>query len=141
MSTICSFGYKTRDILALRSLTQGTQRFSPECTEELTTLLCTDKIYENIPKHMRVKPGMVNMQWKIDISLCQNNIQAENANHERCKEILQRDTHIILTFQLTDGKTITYRLSIAKFHELRYTIASALKSMIVLEKRKCMSRD
>ncbi|KPJ00408.1 hypothetical protein RR46_06998 [Papilio xuthus] len=74
-------------------------------------------------------------------NLNQNNIEAENANPERCKEITQRDTHIILILKLTDGQTKTYRLSIAKFHELRYVIASALKSMIVLEKRKCMRQD
>ncbi|CAH2083425.1 unnamed protein product [Euphydryas editha] len=115
--------------------------FSPECAAELTTLLCTDKIYENIPKHLRVKPGVINMQWKIDLSLSQSNIQSENANQQRTKEIMYRDTQIILVFNLTDGQTKTFRLSISKFHELRYIIASALKSMIILEKRKCMRKD
>ncbi|KPJ19536.1 hypothetical protein RR48_01513 [Papilio machaon] len=116
-------------------------KFSQECAEELTTLLCTDKIYDNIPRHLRMKPGLLSLQWKIDLSLCQNNIETENANPERCKEIMQRDTHIILILKLTDGQMKTYRLSIAKFHELRYVIASALKSMIVLERRKCMRQD
>ncbi|CAH2064955.1 unnamed protein product, partial [Iphiclides podalirius] len=116
-------------------------RFSPECIEELTSLLCTDKIYESIPKHLRVKPGVVSLQWRIDVSLCQNNICAENADPHRCKEIMQQCTNIILIFKLTNGQTNTYRLSIAKFHELRFVIASALKSMIVLEKRKCMRTD
>ncbi|XP_068627338.1 uncharacterized protein LSm-4 [Battus philenor] len=116
-------------------------KFSPECAEELSMLLCTEQIYENIPRHLLVKPGLVNMSWKIDISLCQKNIKLENANPERCKQIMQRDTHIILVLKLNNGQTNTYRLSVAKFHELRYTIASALKSLIVLEKRKCMRKD
>ncbi|CAH0731147.1 unnamed protein product, partial [Brenthis ino] len=87
-------------------------RFSPECAAELTTLLCTDKIYENIPRHLRVKPGLVNLQWKIDVSLSQSNIEAESANSQRTKEILYRDTQIILIFTLTDGQINTYRLSI-----------------------------
>ncbi|XP_013136671.1 PREDICTED: uncharacterized protein LOC106101838 [Papilio polytes] len=116
-------------------------KFNPECAEELTALLCTDKIYDNIPRHLYIKQRLDNMQWKIDLSLCQNNIEAENANPERAKEIIQRDTHIILILKLTDAQTKTYRLSISKFHELRYVIASALKSMIVLEKRKCMRQD
>ncbi|CAH0757645.1 unnamed protein product [Diatraea saccharalis] len=44
-------------------------RFSPECVTELASLLCVDKIYENIPTHLRMKPGLASMQWKIDISL------------------------------------------------------------------------
>ncbi|XP_050360335.1 uncharacterized protein LOC126780113 [Nymphalis io] len=116
-------------------------RLSPECAAELTAFLCTDEIYQNIPKHVRMKPGIVNMQWKIDLSLSQSNIQSENATPQRSKEIMNRDTQIILIFNLTNGQTKTYRLSISKFHELRYIVASALKSMIILEKRKCMRRD
>ncbi|XP_045783128.1 uncharacterized protein LOC123879467 [Maniola jurtina] len=116
-------------------------RFSPECATELMTLLCADQIYKNLQKHLRVKPGVVNLQWKIDVSLSQSNIQAENADAKRSKEIMHRDTQVILTLTLTNGQINIYRLSIFKFHELRYVIASALKSMIVLEKRKCMRRD
>ncbi|XP_072946965.1 uncharacterized protein LSm-4 [Epargyreus clarus] len=116
-------------------------RFSQDCITELSTLLCVDSLYENIPRHLRVKPGVISMQWKIDVSLSQTNIQADNASEIRTKEILHRDTYIILIFELTDGRTNIYRLSINKFHEMRYNIASALKSMIVLEKRKCMRRD
>ncbi|KAF9421740.1 hypothetical protein HW555_002421 [Spodoptera exigua] len=113
-------------------------RFSPDCVSELTTLLCTDKMYENVPAHLRVKPGLLSMSWKIDISLCQSTISSENPSPQRAREIMHRDTHVILILQLTDGRTNSYRLSYDKFHELRYIIASALKSMIVLEKRKCM---
>ncbi|XP_013188984.1 COMM domain-containing protein 5 [Amyelois transitella] len=116
-------------------------RFSPECVEELTSLLCLDKVYENVPKHLRVKPGLVDLQWKVDISLSQSNMSSENANASQAKEIMRRYTHIILILTLTDGQTLTYRLSINKFHELRYTVACALKNMIVLEKRKCMRKD
>ncbi|XP_053622916.1 uncharacterized protein LOC128682299 [Plodia interpunctella] len=116
-------------------------RFSPECVDELTSLLCIDKVYENIPKHLRVKPGLVSLQWKIDLSLSQSNISSEKASETQAMEIMQRDTHIILILTLTNGQTHTYRLSINKFHELRYTVACALKNMIVLEKRKCMRKD
>ncbi|KAL0858305.1 hypothetical protein ABMA27_012205 [Loxostege sticticalis] len=116
-------------------------RFSPECVSELASLVCVDKIYENIPTHLRVKPGLAGLQWKVDISLSQSNIQSENASSQRCKEILRRDTHVILILKLTDGQTNVYRLSINKFHELRFAVASALKSLIVLEKRKCMRKD
>lgn len=44
-------------------------RFSPECITELTTLLCADQIYRNLQKHLQTKPGVVNLQWKIDVSL------------------------------------------------------------------------
>ncbi|XP_028167180.1 uncharacterized protein LOC114357655 [Ostrinia furnacalis] len=116
-------------------------RFSPECVSELASLVCVDKIYENIPTHLRVKPGLAGLQWKIDMSLSQSTIHSESANPQRCKEILHRHTHIILILTLTDGQNHVYRLSLAKFHELRYAVASALKGMIVLEKRKCMRRD
>ncbi|XP_026747904.1 uncharacterized protein LOC113508923 [Trichoplusia ni] len=116
-------------------------RFSPDCVTEFTTLLCTEKMYENIPLHLRVKPGLVSLQWKIDISLSQSTIAAEKPSPQRSKEIMHRDTYIILTLQLTDGRTLMYRLSIHKFHELRFTIASALKSIIVLERRKCMKKE
>ncbi|XP_059050257.1 uncharacterized protein LOC131845233 [Achroia grisella] len=116
-------------------------RFSPDCVAELTSLLCLEKMYENIPKHLRTKPGLVNLQWRIDLSLSQSNIASENADPERSKEIMRRDTHVILMLTLTNGQTNTYRLSISKFHELRYTIASALKNMIVLEKRSCMRKE
>lgn len=106
-------------------------RFTPDCVSEFAVLLCTDKIYENVPAHLRVKPGVVNMQWKIDVSLSKSSETKKN-------ESLQRNTFVILTFKLTDGQTNTYRLSIGKFHEFRYIIASALKAMIVLEKRNCM---
>ncbi|XP_041984000.1 uncharacterized protein LOC121736698 [Aricia agestis] len=116
-------------------------RFSPECASELCNLLCTDEIYEHIPKHLRVKPGVVNLQWKIDVSLSQSNINSSVADEQKSKEIMHRDTKVILILTLTNDETRIYRLSISKFHELRYVIASALKSMIVLEKRKCMRRN
>ncbi|PZC73792.1 hypothetical protein B5X24_HaOG208767 [Helicoverpa armigera] len=116
-------------------------RFSPECVSEFTALLCTDKMYESVPLHLRVKPGLASLQWKIDISLCQSSIASETASAQRTKQLMHRDTYIILILTLTDGQTLTYRLSYEKFHELRYTIASALKSMIVLERRKCMKRE
>ncbi|RVE47202.1 hypothetical protein evm_008170 [Chilo suppressalis] len=116
-------------------------RFSPECVTELASLLCVDKIYENIPPHLRMKPGLESLKWKIDVSLSQSNIHSEKADPSRTKEIMRRDTRIILILKLTDGQTKSYRLTIVKFHELRYAIASALKSMIVLEKRKCMRKD
>lgn len=116
-------------------------RFSSECALELSTLLCTDKIYENIPKHLRLKPGLVNMQWKIDVSLSQSTIEGDDTNPKKNKEIMYKKTQVILIFTLTDGQINTYRLSLNKFLEFRYIIASALKSMIVLEKRKCMKRD
>ncbi|XP_023947432.1 COMM domain-containing protein 5 [Bicyclus anynana] len=115
-------------------------RFSPDCASELMALLCTDQIYNNLQKHLRVKPGLLSLQWKIDVSLSQSTIQSENADKARSKEIMHRDTLVILTLTLTNGQTNIYRLSILKFHELRYVIASALKSMIVL-KRKCMRKD
>ncbi|XP_048002784.1 COMM domain-containing protein 5-like [Leguminivora glycinivorella] len=111
-------------------------RFSPDCVAELSTLLCAEQLYTNIPAHLRVKPGLAGLQWKIDMSLSQANM--EDADQ---KQILRRDTFIILILKLTDGQTRTYRLSIAKFHELRFVVASALKSVIVLEKRKCMRKD
>ncbi|CAH2260936.1 uncharacterized protein LOC120635853 [Pararge aegeria] len=116
-------------------------RFSTECATELMSLLCVDQIYTNLQKHLRVKPGVVSLRWRIDVSLSQSNIQSENADEKHRKEIMYRDTQVILTFTLTNGQINIYRLSISKFHELRYVIASALKSMIVLEKRKCMRRD
>ncbi|KAJ2942327.1 hypothetical protein O0L34_g15876 [Tuta absoluta] len=116
-------------------------KFSSECTTEFAALLCTDKIYDSIPTHLRVKPALVSLQWKIDLSLGQANISAANPNLQQTKEILHRDTRIIIILNLSDGSTRTLRLSIAKFHEFRFTIASALKSMIVLEKRKCMRKD
>ncbi|CAK1554246.1 unnamed protein product [Leptosia nina] len=116
-------------------------KFSPECISELTTLLCTDKIYENIQRHLRIKPGIASLEWKIDVSLSQTNIRQENASPERTKEIMYRDSQVLLTLNLTNGQKHICRLSISKFHELRYVIASALKSMIVLEKRKCMRKD
>ncbi|KAH9627723.1 hypothetical protein HF086_017266 [Spodoptera exigua] len=73
--------------------------------------------------------------------LRQSTISSENPSQQRAREIMHRDTHVILILQLTDGRTNSYRLSYDKFHELRYIIASALKSMIVLEKRKCMRRE
>ncbi|XP_063544930.1 COMM domain-containing protein 5-like [Cydia strobilella] len=114
-------------------------RFSPDCVAELATLLSAEQLYTNIPTHLRVKPGLAGLQWKIDMSLSQANMEDSTPEHQ--KQILRRDTHIILILKLTDGQTLTYRLSIAKFHELRFVVASALKSMIVLEKRKCMRKD
>ncbi|XP_004922259.1 uncharacterized protein LOC101742918 [Bombyx mori] len=116
-------------------------RFSPECTSELSVLLCTEKLYENIPKHLRMKPGVVSLQWKIDVSLSQSTIETENPSPQRRKEIMHTLTHVIVTFVLTDGQIRTYRLSISQFHELRYVIASALKNMIILERRKCMKKE
>ncbi|XP_075989670.1 COMM domain containing 5 Like Sm protein 4 [Anticarsia gemmatalis] len=108
-------------------------RFSPDCVAELTSLLCMDQMYSNIPTHLRVKPGLLSLQWKIDVSLSQS-------TQQRNKESLQRTTYVILTIKLTDGQTNTYRLSIDKFQALRYSVASALKSMIVLERRNCMRK-
>ncbi|CAG4974248.1 unnamed protein product [Colias eurytheme] len=116
-------------------------KFTPECVSELTTLLCMDKIYNNIQRHLRIKPGIASLQWKIDLSLSQTNIRKENANSERSKEIIHRDTQIILTLELTNGQKFLYRLSVNKFHEMRFVIASALKNIIVLEKRNCMRKD
>ncbi|KAL4702186.1 hypothetical protein ACJJTC_013982 [Scirpophaga incertulas] len=116
-------------------------RFSPECIGELVVLVCADKIYETMPTHLRVKPGLLSMQWRIDMSLSQSNIRSENATLERAKEIMRRDVHIIVVFNLTDGQTRTYRMSVSKFHELRFVIASALKNIIVLDRRKCMRLD
>ncbi|XP_030030757.2 uncharacterized protein LOC115447702 [Manduca sexta] len=116
-------------------------KFSPECTAEFTNLLCTEEMYENVPKHLRVKPGLLSLQWRIDMSLCQSNAQAESPTPQRLKELFHNFTYVILTLQLTDGTTTTYRLSIQKFHEIRYTVASALKNLIVMEKRKCMRKE
>ncbi|KAM3955277.1 uncharacterized protein ACR2FA_010852 [Aphomia sociella] len=116
-------------------------RFNSDCVSELTALMSLDKIYDNIPTHIRVKPGLASLQWKVDISLSQSNISSENADVQKSKELMRRDTYVLLIFKLTNGQTNTYRLSINKFHELRYTIACALKNMIVLEKRKCMRKD
>nr|XP_032528112.1 uncharacterized protein LOC116778276 [Danaus plexippus plexippus] len=74
----------------------------------------------------------------LSIFSSQSNISSEDADREQAKRIMYRDTKVILLFKLTDGQTHTCRLSVSKFHELRYVIASALKYMIVLEKRKCM---
>ncbi|VVD00310.1 unnamed protein product, partial [Leptidea sinapis] len=57
----------------------------------------------------------------------QNNIRNEMASAESVKEIMYRDTQVILQLQLTDGASYVYRLSLSKFHEMRYTIANALK--------------
>lgn len=66
---------------------------------------------------------------------------SNSSSSQQSKEIHSQHVFVILTFQLTDGQTHTYRLSINKFHELRYTVASALKSIIVLEKRNCMRNN
>nr|XP_032528108.1 uncharacterized protein LOC116778273 [Danaus plexippus plexippus] len=44
-------------------------RFSADCAHELSSLLCSDIIYENMPKHLTVKPSIVSLKWKIDVSL------------------------------------------------------------------------
>ncbi|XP_038220517.1 uncharacterized protein LOC119838598 [Zerene cesonia] len=116
-------------------------KFTPECVSELTAMLCTDKIYNNIQRHLRIKPGVASLQWKIDFSLSQTNIRKENSSLDRSKEIIHRDTQIILTLELTNGHKHLYRMSVNKFQELRFVIASALKNIIVLEKRKCMRKD
>ncbi|CAG9577559.1 unnamed protein product [Danaus chrysippus] len=113
-------------------------RFSSDCARELSSLLCSDVIYEKMPKHLTVKPGILSLTWKIDVSLSQSNISSENADGDQAKKIMFRDTRVILLFKLTNGQTYTCRLSVSKLHELRYVVASALKCMIVLEKRKCM---
>ncbi|KAJ0169678.1 hypothetical protein K1T71_014863 [Dendrolimus kikuchii] len=116
-------------------------KFSPECITELSTLLCTDQMYVNIPKHLKMKPGIASLAWRIDVSLSQTNITSENPSDQRKKEILYHNTYVILILELTDGQTQTFRLSIPKFQELRFVIANALKTMIVLEKRKCMRKE
>ncbi|XP_048480074.1 COMM domain-containing protein 5-like [Plutella xylostella] len=116
-------------------------RFTPECIAELSPLLCADQIYSALPRHLRVLPGLAGLQWRIDVSLSQSNLATATDSPTPANQIYARSTHVILTLQLTDGQTTTYRLSIAKFHELRYVVASCLKSVIVLERRKCMRRD
>ncbi|CAG9119959.1 unnamed protein product [Plutella xylostella] len=95
-------------------------RFTPECIAELSPLLCTDQIYSALPKHLRVRPGLAGLQWKIDVSLSQSNLSTATDSATPANQIYARSTHVILTLQLTDGQTTTYRLSIAKFHELRF---------------------
>ncbi|XP_049884379.1 uncharacterized protein LOC126379602 [Pectinophora gossypiella] len=126
----------------LKVFLEGLQ-FTPECVSELSTLLCTEGVYASVPPHLRVKPGLAALHWRIDLSLSQARTPPTSppAGPASRRTLLQQHTHVILLLTTTDGRTSTYRLLLAKFHELRFAVASALKSMIVLEKRKCMRKD
>ncbi|KOB67659.1 COMM domain-containing protein, partial [Operophtera brumata] len=56
-----------RHMARLRSASGGP--FSPECCSELSALLSTDSMYAHIPAHLRVKPALTGLTWKIDLSL------------------------------------------------------------------------
>jgi len=68
-------------------------------------------------------PSLSSTSWRIDIVICSSVIN----------RILE--PAIILKLTLSDGSVISFSLSVASFHKLRYDVTAVLKSMTDLEKR------
>lgn len=45
------------------------------------------------------------------------------------------EPNLIMELELTDGQKVTFELSISNFHKLRYTVASLLKEMDLMNHR------
>ena len=98
---------------------------SPNAREKCVSLLTELKheIQADSSLHHKHFPGLSTVRWRVDITISSS--------------VLSRvlEPNLIMEFVLSDGQRVTFELSVSKFHKLRFTVASLLKEMDLLNNK------
>ncbi|XP_004206091.2 COMM domain-containing protein 5 [Hydra vulgaris] len=102
-------------------------RLNKEHIEDICSVVFTTKQNAIEKKFSSFQlPSLISLRWRIDVTISTS--------------VLNRVLQPTILMQIKDsnGKMFTFEVSYAKFHELRYNIASLLKEMEDLEKRSVL---
>ncbi|KAK3931120.1 COMM domain-containing protein 5 [Frankliniella fusca] len=98
---------------------------STNCIEKCVDILKVVKseVHSNKTLHEHHFDAVCDMKWRVDITISSS--------------VLSRvlEPNIIMELTLRNGKKVTFELSVSKFHKLRFTVASLLKEMDLMESK------
>lgn len=100
-------------------------RLAPDCIEDLSSIIYGPKqsdLLSGLIQRTKFNPQLISCRWRVDITISSN--------------ILNRvlEPNIIMEWIFNTGECIIFELSLAKFHQLRHTIATILVELQTLER-------
>ncbi|XP_014469193.1 PREDICTED: COMM domain-containing protein 5-like [Dinoponera quadriceps] len=100
-------------------------RLAPDCIEDLSSVIYGPKqsyLLSGLIQRTKFNPQLISCRWRVDITISSN--------------ILNRvlEPNIIMEWIFNTGECVTFELSLAKFHQLRHTIATILVELQALER-------
>ncbi|XP_012064393.1 PREDICTED: COMM domain-containing protein 5 [Atta cephalotes] len=100
-------------------------KLNPECVEDLSSVIYGPKqanLLLGLIQRTKFNPQLISCKWRIDITISSN--------------ILNRvlEPTIIMEWIFNTGECVTFELSLAKFHQLRHTVATILVELQTLER-------
>uniref|UniRef100_T1IRI1 COMM domain-containing protein 5 n=1 Tax=Strigamia maritima TaxID=126957 RepID=T1IRI1_STRMM len=101
-------------------------RIPNEFAEDLTNVIYGKKRAALDEATLNMRPSLLKLnqlKWRVDVTISTSFLS----------RVLQPS--ILIQMALSDGRTITFEVSISKFHLLRYSVANVLKEMEELGKR------
>ncbi|XP_063243960.1 COMM domain-containing protein 5-like [Bacillus rossius redtenbacheri] len=104
----------------------GDLKVSEDAQKEIIAVVQTYKSKASEAKGNNFYPKIKRFRWRIDITISSS--------------VLARVLEPTLLFEVTlcDGRKKVFEVSIAKFHQIRYSVAAALKEIENLKKKKLL---
>jgi len=100
-------------------------KLNPDCVEDLSSVIYGPKqsdLLSGLIQKTKFCPQLISCKWRIDITISSN--------------ILNRvlEPNIMMEWIFNTGECVTFELSLAKFHQLRHSIATILVELQALER-------
>ncbi|XP_032687418.1 COMM domain-containing protein 5-like [Odontomachus brunneus] len=100
-------------------------KLAPDCIEDLSSVIYGPKqsdLLSGLIQRTKFNPQLISCRWRVDIIISSN--------------ILNRvlEPNVIMEWIFNTGECIIFELSLAKFHQLRHTIATILVELQTLER-------
>ncbi|XP_012225281.1 COMM domain-containing protein 5 [Linepithema humile] len=100
-------------------------KLTSDCIEDLSSVLYGPKrtdLLSGLIQRTKFNAQLISCRWRVDITISSN--------------LLNRvlEPNIVMEWILNTGECVTFELSLAKFHQLRHTIATVLMELQALER-------
>ncbi|KAL6448208.1 hypothetical protein ACFW04_000302 [Cataglyphis niger] len=100
-------------------------KLTPDCIEDLFSVIYGPKrsdLLSGLIQRTKFNPQLISCKWRVDITISSNIIN----------RVLEPS--IVMEWIFNTGKCVIFELSLAKFHQLRHTIATILVELQTLER-------
>ncbi|XP_011253866.1 COMM domain-containing protein 5 [Camponotus floridanus] len=100
-------------------------KLTPDCIEDLASVIYGPKrldLLSGLIQTTKFNPQLISCRWRVDITISSNIIN----------RVLE--PNIVMEWIFNTGKCVIFELSLAKFHQLRHTIATILVELQALER-------
>ncbi|XP_011634037.1 COMM domain-containing protein 5-like [Pogonomyrmex barbatus] len=100
-------------------------KLNSDCVEDLISVVYGPKqsdLLAGLIQRTKFYPQLVSCKWRIDITISSNILN----------KVLE--PNIVMEWIFNTGESVTFELSLAKFHQLRHAVATILVEMQALER-------